>query len=80
MSVKHEMAVRSILGEQLGANEEEMTNDAVLGDDLGMDELDVVEIVMELENKYGIEISDDDAEKWRAFKDVVDYLDAHVKK
>ena len=55
--------VRSIIVEQLGVDEEEVTSDASFVDDLGADSLDTVELVMALEEEFGLEIPDEDAEK-----------------
>ena len=53
--------VKSIIVEQLGVDEEEVTPDASFVDDLGADSLDVVELVMAFEEEFGVEIPDDDA-------------------
>jgi acyl carrier protein len=55
----------------------EVTPVASFIEDLGADSLDIVELVMALEEEYGMEISDEDAEKIRTVKDVVDYIQAH---
>ena len=55
--------VKSIIVEQLGVDEEEVTPDASFVDDLGADSLDTVELVMAFEEEFGIEIPDEDAEK-----------------
>ena len=55
--------VKSIIVEQLGVDEEEVTADASFVDDLGADSLDTVELVMAFEEEFGIEIPDEDAEK-----------------
>ena len=58
-----EEQVKSIVAEQLGVKEEEVTNKASFVDDLGADSLDTVELVMALEEEFEIEIPDEDAEK-----------------
>ena len=71
--------VKGIIVEQLGVDEEEVTENASFIDDLGADSLDTVELVMALEEEFGIEIPDDDAEKITRVKEAVAYIDAHVK-
>jgi acyl carrier protein len=68
--------VKKILMEKLpDASEEKITPDAIITDDLGADSLDVVEIVMEIEEEFGIEVPDEDAEKMRTVQQIVDYID-----
>ena len=71
--------VKSIIVEQLGVDEEEVTPDASFVDDLGADSLDTVELVMAFEESFDIEIPDEDAEKIRTVKDAVDYIQKHAK-
>ena len=71
--------VKSIIVEQLGVDEEEVTPDASFVDDLGADSLDTVELVMAFEEEFGIEIPDEDAEKITRVKEAVDYIEAHAK-
>jgi acyl carrier protein len=71
--------VKSIIVEQLGVDEEEVTPDASFVDDLGADSLDTVELVMAFEENFGIEIPDEDAEKIATVKDAVDYIEKHSK-
>ena len=56
-----------------------MTSTASFVDDLGADSLDTVELVMEFEEKFGIEIPDEDAEKIQTVKDAISYVEAHAK-
>ena len=72
--------VKSIIVEQLGVDEEEVTTDASFVDDLGADSLDTVELVMAFEEEFGLEIPDDAAEKITRVKDAVTYIESHVKK
>ena len=72
--------VKSIIVEQLGVDEEEVTPDASFVDDLGADSLDTVELVMALEEEFDIEIPDEDAEKMTTVADAIKYLESHVPK
>jgi acyl carrier protein len=74
-----EEKVKHIIVEQLGVDEEEVKPEASFVDDLGADSLDVVELVMALEEEFGLEISDEDAEKLVSVQQAVDYIDRHVK-
>ena len=67
--------VKSIIVEQLGVDEEEVTPDASFVDDLGADSLDTVELVMAFEEEFGIEIPDEDAEKITRVKEAIEYID-----
>ena len=66
--------VKSIIVEQLGVDEEEVTPDASFVDDLGADSLDTVELVMAFEEEFGAEIPDEDAEKLTTVGAVIGYL------
>ena len=72
MAVKDK--VKNIIVEQLGVDEEEVTEDASFVDDLGADSLDTVELVMALEEEFGLEIPDEDAEKILSVKQALDYI------
>lgn len=61
----------------LGVEESEIKEEASFKDDLGADSLDVVDFVMELENEFDLEISDEDAEKMVTVGDVIKYIEAH---
>ena len=67
--------VRSIIAEQLGVKIEEVTDAASFIDDLGADSLDTVELVMALEEEFGIEIPDEDAEKMATVGDAIKYIE-----
>jgi len=69
--------VKQIVAEQLGVDEDQVTNEASFMDDLGADSLDTVELVMALEEEFDIEISDEDAEKIQTVQDAIDYINEH---
>ncbi|MSP52732.1 MAG: acyl carrier protein [Gammaproteobacteria bacterium] len=66
--------VIKIIAEQLGTEENETTPDKSIADDLGADSLDSVELVMALEEEFGIEVPDDDAAKLSTVQAVIDYV------
>lgn len=68
-----------VVVDQLGVKEEDVKSDARFVEDLGADSLDTVELVMALEEEFGIEIPDDDAEKAKTVGDVVSYIDKKIK-
>ena len=74
-----EKKVKEIVAEQLGRDENEVTNEASFIDDLGADSLDIVELVMAMEDEFGIEIPDEEAEKIKTVKDVIEYIKANAK-
>ena len=71
--------VKKMIVEQLGVNESEVQPEAKFIDDLGADSLDIVELVMALEDEYGIEIPDEDAEKIETVGDAIHYIEEHKK-
>ena len=71
--------VKSIIVEQLGVDEEEVTPDASFVDDLGADSLDTVELVMAFEEEFGIEIPDDAAEKIQTVGDAIGFIKGNAK-
>lgn len=76
-TVNIEKRVKEIIAEQLGVNEEDVINEASFVDDLGADSLDTVELVMALEEEFGCEIPDEEAEKISTVKAAMDYISAH---
>jgi acyl carrier protein len=72
--------VKKMIVEQLGVSESEVVPEAKFIDDLGADSLDIVELVMALEDVYGIEIPDEDAEKIETVGDAIKYIEEHMKK
>ncbi len=74
-----EAKVKKIIMEQLGVEEPEVTPEAKFIEDLGADSLDTVELVMALEEEFGIEIPDEDAEKIATVKNATDYILEHKK-
>ncbi len=72
--------VKSIIAEQLSVKKEEVTDQASFVDDLGADSLDTVELVMGLEEEFGIEIPDEDAEKMTTVGDAIKYIEDKISK
>jgi acyl carrier protein len=73
-----EERVKKIVVEQLGVNEDEVTQNASFVDDLGADSLDTVELVMALEEEFECEIPDEEAEKITTVQQAVDYINAYL--
>ena len=74
-----EERVKKIIVEQLGVKDDEVTNEASFVDDLGADSLDTVELVMALEEEFGVEIQDDEAEKITTVQQAIDYIQSHMQ-
>ena len=70
--------VIDIIVDKLGVERSEATPEAVFVDDLGADSLDLVELIMAMEEEFGMEIADEDAEKLRTVKDVITFVSARV--
>ncbi len=71
--------VKSIIVEQLGVDADEVNPEASFVEDLGADSLDTVELIMAFEEEFGVEISDDEAEKIKKVKDAVEYIEKRAK-
>lgn len=71
--------VRSIVAEQLGIEEKDITKESSFIDDLDADSLDVVELIMALEEEFDLEIPDEEAEKLKTVGDAVKYIESHKK-
>ena len=68
--------IKSIVVDQLGVDEDQVTEDASFVDDLGADSLDTVELIMAFEEEFDIEIPDEDAQKIKKVKDVIEYIES----
>jgi len=76
MSVEEQ--VKAIICEQLSVEEADVVPEASFVDDLGADSLDLVELIMAMEEKFGVEIADEDAEKIKTVQDAIDYVKANT--
>ncbi|MCE2513658.1 MAG: acyl carrier protein [Acidobacteria bacterium] len=70
--------VKEIIVEHLGVDEDEVTPDASFVEDLGADSLDTVELVMQLEEEFKLDIPDEDAEKITRVREAVAYIESHA--
>lgn len=75
MSENIESKVKEIIVEQLGVEADKVTTDAKFIEDLGADSLDTVELVMAFEDKFGVDVPDDEAEGLKSVADVVAYIE-----
>jgi acyl carrier protein len=66
--------LKPVIAEQLGVDESEVTDSASFTEDLNADSLDLVELIMSLEEQFGLQISDEDAEKLTTVGEAVDYI------
>jgi acyl carrier protein len=73
-----EEKVIDIVVDKLGVDRSEVTPEAVFVDDLGADSLDLVELIMAMEEEFGFEIADEEAEKMRTVQDVINFIQARV--
>lgn len=71
--------VKEVIVDQLSVEEDDVTPDASFFDDLGADSLDIVELVMALEDSFGISIPDEDAESIKTVGDAVEYIAANME-
>lgn len=71
--------VKEVIMDKLGVEESKITPESSFVDDLGADSLDTVELVMQFEEEFGIEIPDEDAEKLITVGEAVEYIESHVK-
>ncbi len=77
MATSYEDQVKKIISEQLGVGIDEIRPEASFIDDLGADSLDIVELVMAMEEAFGTDIPDEEAEKIQTVKDAIDYVEQH---
>lgn len=73
-----EEKIKKIIEEKLGVNADQITNEARFAEDLKADSLDTVELVMALEDEFGLDIPDDEAEKIRTVQNAIDYIESKM--
>ncbi|PTN36878.1 acyl carrier protein [Desulfonatronum sp. SC1] len=73
-----EEKVKKIIIDQLGVSADQVTPDAAFVDDLGADSLDLTELIMAMEEEFGVEIDDEDAQKMTKVKDALAYIQSKV--
>ena len=78
MATFSEDKVKEIIAKELEVDVKQLTNEAKFIEDLGADSLDIVELVMALEEEFGIDIPDEDAEKLKTVGDAINYLKSHA--
>lgn len=74
-----ENKVREMIAKQLDVDIKEVTPEASFLEDLGADSLDVVELIMQMEEEFGVQIPDEDAEKIKTVQDAIDYIKSKTK-
>lgn len=77
-STELEARLKKIVAEQLGVDESQIVPAASFSEDLNADSLDLVEMIMSLEEEFGVEIPDEEAEKIRTVGDAQSYIEAHM--
>jgi acyl carrier protein len=77
-SPEMEARLKKIVAEQLGVDEDKIVPSASFSDDLNADSLDLVEMIMSLEEEFGVEIPDEEAEKIRTVGDAMSYIESHT--
>jgi acyl carrier protein len=78
MAQTAEDRLKKIIADQLSVNEDDVVPEASFIDDLNADSLDLVELIMSLEEEFGVKISDEDAAKIQTVQDAMDYLQEHA--
>ena len=78
MALSAEDRLKKIIAKELSVSEEEVTPEASFIEDLNADSLDLVELIMALEEEFGVKISDEEADKIKTVKDAMDYLQEHT--
>mgnify|MGYP001564231792 FL=1 len=78
MATFNEDKVKEIVAKELEVDVKQLTPEAKFIEDLGADSLDIVELVMALEEEFGLDIPDEDADKLKTVGDAMDYLKSHV--
>ena len=78
MATSAEDRLKKIIAKELSVSEEEVTPEASFIDDLNADSLDLVELIMALEEEFGVKISDEEADKIKTVKDAMDYVQEHA--
>jgi acyl carrier protein len=68
--------IREIVAEQLDVSQDEVTEEASFVDDLGADSLDLTELIMAMEDEFGLEIDDEEAQELRTVRDVIKYIES----
>ena len=71
--------VKAIIAEKLNVDQDEIKLESSIVDDLGADSIDLIELIMNLEEEYGISISDEEAVKLKTVGDVVDFINSQVE-